>query len=138
LLTNSKWTFDAEQFQMSFGICKIVVWVLQFSKSSLLYIEVWKRRCWLLAHQKKSSLKLDQITNDLLPDLVIVQWMINFKSIPSMEEHLCWHNCCSCTIADKNRVVGIMVVHFVQLSFFNSLQQIRIQWLQIHFNASCF
>ena len=40
-------------------------------------------------HIKKSRLKHDQITNDLLPDLVIVLRWINFKSIPSLEEHWC-------------------------------------------------
>ena len=33
----------------------------------------------------------------------------------------------------QNRVVEIVVVHFVQLSFFNSLQRISIQWLQSSF-----
>jgi len=38
----------------------------------------------LTAHQNKSRLKLWSITNDLLLDMVIVLWRINFKSIPSM------------------------------------------------------
>jgi len=45
-------------------------------------------------------LKLDQITNELLPDLVVVLWRINFKSIPSLEEHWCWHSCYSCLVAE--------------------------------------
>jgi len=57
-------------------------------------------------HIKKSRLKLDQITNDLLPDLVIVLRRINFKSIPSLEEHWCRHNCFSCPIADTNQSSG--------------------------------
>jgi len=57
-------------------------------------------------HIKKSRLKLDQITNDLLPDLVIVLRRINFKSIPSLEEHWCRHSCCSCPIADTNQSSG--------------------------------
>jgi len=57
-------------------------------------------------HIKKSRLKLDQITNDLLPDLVIVLRIINFKSIPSLEEHWCRHNCCSCPIADTDQSSG--------------------------------
>ena len=76
-------------------------------------------------------MKLDQITNDLLPDLVIVLWSSNFKSIPSLEEHRCRHNCCSFTSRHKNRVVEIVVVHFVQMSFFNALQRISIQSVQI-------
>jgi len=42
------------------------------------------RRCELPAHQNKSRLKLLSITNDLLPDMVVVLWRINFKSIPSL------------------------------------------------------
>ena len=56
-------------------------------------------------HIKKSRLKLDQITKNLLPDLVILQ-RINFKSIPSLEEHWCRHSCCSCPIADTNQSSG--------------------------------
>jgi len=57
-------------------------------------------------HIKKSRLKLDQITNDLLPDLVIVLRRINFKSIQSLEEHWCRRSCCSCPIADTNQSSG--------------------------------
>jgi len=76
------------------------------SRSSLLYIEVWKIRCWIYQHIKKSRLKLDQITNDLMPDLVIVLWRRNFKSIPRLEEHWSRHNCCSCPVADTKQSSG--------------------------------
>jgi len=51
-------------------------------------------------------LKLDQISNDLLHDLDIFLRGINFKSIPSLEEHWWRHNCCSCPIADTNQSSG--------------------------------
>jgi len=57
-----------------------------------------------------------------------------FQSIPSMEEHRYRHNCCSCTSRHKIRVVEIVVVHFVQFSFFNVLQRISNQSLQILLN----
>jgi len=38
-------------------------------------------------------LKLDQITNDLLPDLVIVLWGNNFTSFLRKESHQRSHNC---------------------------------------------
>jgi len=57
-------------------------------------------------HIKKIRLKLDQITHDLLPDLVIVLRRINFKTIPSLKKHWCRHNCCSCPIADTNQSSG--------------------------------
>jgi hypothetical protein len=119
-----------EQFQQSFDTCKIVVSILEIFKSSLLYIEVWKRCCWLPA-VKKSRLKLDQITNDLLLDLVIVLWRNNFKSIPCIEEYHCSHNCCSCTIADTKQSSEDSGCTIVLLSFSNVLQGISIQCLQI-------
>jgi len=72
-------------------------------------------------HIKKSRLKLDQITNDLLPDLVIVLRRINFKSIQSLEEHWCRRSCCSCPIADTNQSSGdsgctLRTIVFFQLS----------------------
>jgi len=39
-------------------------------------------------------------TNDLLPDMVIVLWRINFKCIPSWKEHYCRHRCYSCLDAE--------------------------------------
>ena len=83
---------------------------------------MWKIRWKLLAHQiEKSRLKLDQITNDLMPDLVIVLWMINFKSIPSLEEHWCRHSCCSCPVANTKQSSGdsgctLHTIVFFQLS----------------------
>jgi len=46
--------FDLKQFEQSFGTCKFVVSHLKIFKFLLLYIEVWKRRYWLPAHQKQS------------------------------------------------------------------------------------
>jgi len=57
-------------------------------------------------HIKKSLLKHDQITNDLLSDLVIVLRRINFKTILSLEEHWCRHSCCSGPIADTDQSSG--------------------------------
>ena len=71
----------------------IVVWVLLLcvsvyptSRSSLLYIEVWKIR-WKIASTKKKSFEaLIKITNDLLSDMVIVLWRINSNAF------LVWRN----------------------------------------------
>ena len=134
MIRNSKWTFDVKQFQQSFGTYKIVVYESWVSKEQVLtplYRGV-KDTLEIAKTSKKSRLKLDQITNDLMPDLVIVLWRINFKFIPSLEEHRCRHNCFSCTSRHKNIVVQIVVVHFVQKSFFNALNWISIQCLQIH------
>jgi len=57
--------FDVEQFQQSFGTCKIVVSLSLIFRSSLLYTEVWKIRCGLPAHQKVS-----------LRILIIYQWSV--------------------------------------------------------------
>ena len=121
--------FEEKTFQQSFGTCKIVVRVLESFKSSFLYIEVWKRRCWL-QHINKIHLKLDQITNDLLLDFVIVLWRNNFKSIPCIEEYQCSHSCCSCTIANRKQSSEDSGCTIVLLFFSNVLQRISIQFLQ--------
>jgi hypothetical protein len=65
-----------------------------------------KETLWNSQHIKKSRLKLDQITNDLLPDMVIVLWRINFKSISSLEEYGCRHSCCFCLVAETKQSNG--------------------------------
>ena len=70
------------------------------------FIQRCKRDVFDCQHIKKSRLKLDQITNDLLPDLVIIIRRINFKSISSLDEHWCRHSCCSCPIADTKQSSG--------------------------------
>jgi len=83
-------------------------WVSAYpnSMSSLLYIEVWKIRCEISSTSKKSCLKLRSITNDLLPDMVIVLWRINFKYIPSLKEHCYRHSCYSCLVAETKQSIG--------------------------------
>jgi len=73
----------------------------------------------LPAHQKKSRLKLDQIINDLLLDLVIVLWRNNFKYIPCIKEYQRSHSYCSCTTADTNQSSGEGGCTIVLLSFSN-------------------
>ena len=46
------------------------------------------------------------ITNDLLPDMVIVLWRINFKSIPCMREHFCRQSCYPCPFAKHDQSSG--------------------------------
>jgi len=129
LLRNYKWTLMRSNFNkvlalvtccMSLTILYVFTPLYRSVKETLYNASTSKRVVWSLI---KSPI-------DLFPDLVIVLWRSNFKSIPSLEEHLCRHSCCSCTSRHKDRVVEIVVVHFVQLSFFNILQRISIQWLQ--------
>jgi len=46
------------------------------------------------------------ITNDLLPNIVIVLWRINFKSIPCMREHFCRQSCYPCLVAKHDQNSG--------------------------------
>jgi len=46
------------------------------------------------------------ITNDLLLDIVIVLWRINFKSIPWMREHFCRPSCYPCLVAKHDQSSG--------------------------------
>ena len=74
-------------------------------KPSLLYIVVWKRR-WRTASTHKRVVWSLLITNYLLPDMVIVLWRINFKSIPWMREHFCRQSCYSCLVAKHHQGSG--------------------------------
>jgi len=46
------------------------------------------------------------ITNDLLPDMDIVLWRINFKSIPYMREHFYRQSCYPCLVAKHDQSSG--------------------------------
>ena len=119
---NSKWM----QNNFSRGLVLVkILWVFrsaflhyQFSRSSLLYIEVWKRRCEIASTQRVVT-EAWSFTFDLLPDLVVVLWRTNLKSIPYPKEHLCRRSrileLFSCLVAwTQNRVVENVVVQFVQ------------------------
>ena len=119
---NSKWM----QNNFSRGLVLVkILWVFrsaflhyQFSRSSLLYIEVWKRRCEIASTQRVVA-EAWSFTFDLLPDLVVVLWRTNLKSIPYPKEHLCRRNrileLFSCLeVQTQNRVVENVVVQFVQ------------------------
>ena len=74
-------------------------------KPSLLYIVVWKRR-WRTANTHKKVVWSLLITNDLLRDMVIVLWRINFKSIPWMREHFYKQSCYLCLVAKHDQSSG--------------------------------
>ena len=116
-------------FELLYKSCFCVCLYAPTSKSSLLYIEVWKIRWKVVCTKKRVVWSLLKITNDLLPDIVTVLWMINFKCIPSLKEHFCRQSCYSCLVAETR--VEEVVVQFVQLSFVNALDRRRIQCFQI-------
>ena len=66
---------------------------------------------------KESLLKLDQITNDLLLDLVIVLRGKIFKSIPYIENYQRSHSCYLVLSQTQNRVVEIVVVQLYYCPF---------------------
>jgi len=113
-------------------LLKSVVLSLPTSKSSLLYIEVWKIRWRIASTQKKSRLKL--VDNH--------QWSFAWYGYCPMNDQFKMHSlyegtflqaellslsCCR----DTNRVVEEVVVQFVQLSFVNALDRTSIQCFQI-------
>ena len=82
------------------------VWVYPTRKPSLLYIVVWKRRWRIVSTHTQRVVWNLMITNDLLPDMVIVLWRINFKSIPCMKEHFCRQSCYPCLVAKHDQSSG--------------------------------
>ena len=115
---------------LSVFVCiSVLFWT---SKSSLLYIEVWKIR-WKIANTKKKS-RLKLVDNH--------QWSFAWYSCCPMNDQFQMHSlyegtflqaellslsCCR----DTNRVVKEVVVQFVQLSFVNALDRTSIQCFQI-------
>jgi len=126
---NRVWTFNC---------CKCLAFLCVFvsrimycyptSKSSLLYIEVWKIRWRIASTHKKSRLKL--VDNH--------QWSFSWYGYCPMKDEFQMHSlyegtflqaqllslsCCR----DTNIVVEEVVVQFGQLSFVNALDRISIQ-----------
>jgi len=104
----TKQSMNFEVFRES-SVCMRVYCLIVCSptrRSWLLYIEVWKR-CWRIAstHTQRVVWSL-LITNDLLPDMVIVLWRINFKTIPFMKEHFCRQSCYPCLVAKHDQSSG--------------------------------
>ena len=129
--------FDVKQFQQSLGTCKLLYESLM-SKQQVLYIEVWKIRWKLPAHQKREVWSLIKS-----PMILCLIWILSYEWAISNSFQV-WRNTGAGIVVvlvllqTQNRVVEIMVVHFVQLSFFNVLQRINIQCLQTHLNYPLF
>jgi len=108
------------------------------SRSSLLYIEVWKICCKLPAHQIESF----QTWLDHQWSLCLI-WLLSYEGSISNPFQV-WRNTVAgiavvlVLLQTQNRVVEVVVVHFVQLSFFNALNWINIQCLQIHLKQPLF
>ena len=117
---NRVWTlkcFRESSFWMRvYCIQSVFISVCPTWKPSLLYIVVWKRR-WRTASTHKRVVWSLLITNDLLPDMVIVLWRINFKSIPCMREHFCRQSCYPYLVAkhDQRSREGGCTVHTLVL-----------------------
>jgi len=84
------------------GLYSVCMFLYPTWKPSLLYIVMWKRR-WRTASTHKRVVWSLLITNDLLSDMVIVLWKINFKFIPCMREHFCGQSCYSCLVAKHDQ-----------------------------------
>ena len=118
---------------VSVFVCILVLlYCCPTSKSSLLYIDVWKIRWKIASTHKKSRLKL--VDNH--------QWSFAWYGYCPMKDQFQMHSlyegtflqaellslsCCR----DTNRVVEKVVVQFVQLSFVNALDRTSIQCFQI-------
>ena len=87
------------------------------SRSSLLYIEVWKIRWKLPAHQKR-------VVWSLIKSLMILCmiWLLSYEGA-ILNPFQVWRNTGACIavvlvlLQTQNRVMEVVVVHFIQLSF---------------------
>jgi len=112
LIRNSKWTLDAEQFQQSLTLvncCMSLVYVCVCISKQQVFTPLYrgvKDTFEIASTSKRVVWSLIKITNDLLSDMVIVLWRINFKFIPSLKGHYCRHSCFSCLVAGTKQSSG--------------------------------
>ena len=129
----TKQSMNIEMFRES-SVCMCVYCLIVYyptRRSSLLYIEVWKRR-WRIAstHTQRVVWSL-LITNDLL-----LIWLLSYEGWIS-NPFLVWRNISAnravilVLLQSTTKVVEKVVVQFVQLSFFNALERISILSFQI-------
>jgi len=135
---NRVWTLNCCK-SLAFACILVLLycWVLPTSKSSLLYIKMWKIRWKIASTHKKSRLKL--VDNH--------QWSFAWYKCCPMKDQFQMHSlyrgtflqaellslsCCR----DTNRVVEEVVVQFVQLFFVNALDRTNIQCFQISSQGS--
>jgi len=140
LIRNSRWTFDAEQFQQSLALlncCLSLVYVCVCISNQQVFTPLYrgvKDTLEIASTSKRVVWSLIRITNDLLPDMVIVYKGSISNSFQVWRDTGAGIAVCLVFLQGQNRVVEIVVVHFTQLSFVNSLQRKSIQCLQIHLN----
>jgi len=132
--------FRCRTISTEFSSCKLLlvlymcVSAYPTSRSSLLYIEVWKIRWKLSAHQKESFEAWSKS-----PMIFCLIWLLSYEGSISNSFQV-WRDTGAgiavflVLLQGQNRVVEIVVVQFVQLSFVNSFQRKIIQCLQIHLN----
>ena len=124
-----------KQFQQSFGTCKLLYesWVSKQQVFTPLYRGV------------KDTLEIARTSKRVVwsliksPMILCLIWLLSYEGAISNPFQV-WRNTGACIVVvlvllqTQIRVVEIVVVHFVQLSFFNVLQRISIKCLQIHLN----
>jgi len=111
-IRNSKWTFDAEQFQQSLALvncCMSLVYVCVCISKQQIFTPLYrgvKDMLEIASTSKRVVWNLIKITNDLLPNMIIIVWRINFKFFPSLEEHWCRHSYFSCPVVGTKQSGG--------------------------------
>ena len=94
-------TLDAEQYQQSLALvncCMSLVFVCFCISNQQVFTPLYrgvKDTLEIASTLRRVVWSLIKITNDLLPDMVIVLCRINFKCISSLKEHCCRHSCYS-------------------------------------------
>jgi len=81
---------------------------------------------------KRVVWSLLKIINNLLTDMVIVLWRINFKCIRSLKEHFCRLSCYPCLVVEtRTEQWRKWLYSSYHLSFVNALDRTSIQCFQI-------
>jgi len=97
--------------------CICVCVVSLFSKSSSLFIEDLRDVENLAVTSTCLALKLWFFTLDLFPDLIIVLWRTNFKSIPLQKEQRLQQCYCYLCLVVETKIAEMVVTEFVAVHF---------------------
>jgi len=109
--------FSLRRFAQSIGLFSCECLDLMFSKSSSLYIEVLRDVENLAVTSTCLALKLWFFTLDLLPDLIVVLWRTNFKSVPLQKEQRLQQSYCYPCLDVETKIAEMVVAELVVVHF---------------------
>jgi len=105
--------FCLRRFAQSFGLCFRVLSCSIFLQVFIPIYRGFERRWEFSRYINLSCLKLWFFTLDLLPDLIVVLWRTNFKSIPLLKEQRLQQSYCYPCLVVETKIAEMVVAELV-------------------------